>query len=444
MGRKRAHVPLNVFLNGRLVGVLRREATGAIDFRYEADWLAWDSTFPISLSLPLREDRYIGTPVINVFDNLLPDSDPIRKRVAERVGAEGTDAYSLLTALGHDCIGALQFLLDGIDPGPVGSADGKAVSEEDIADIIRNLASAPLGMSEDVDFRISIAGAQEKTALLRKDGGWFKPTGTTATTHILKPQIGTLPNGIDLSNSVENEYFCLKLLAALGVPTAAAEIADFDDRRTLVVERFDRLWTKDGRLLRRPQEDTCQALSIPSTRKYQSDGGPGVRDIVELLKGSDRPIEDIAAFMRANIVFWLIGATDGHAKNFSVFLSPGGRFSMTPLYDVLTAQPSLDANQIRRNQFKLAMSVGTNRHYEIADIVPRHFMQTAGDSGVADSLVQAILDDLAARALKTIDAVIETLPAGFPGAVADSVRRGVSQRLRLLDARTSAEDITLQ
>jgi serine/threonine-protein kinase HipA len=444
MGRKQAHVPLNVFLNGRPVGVLRREATGAIDFRYEADWLAWDSTFPISLSLPLREDRYIGTPVINVFDNLLPDSDPIRKRVAERVGAEGTDAYSLLTALGHDCVGALQFLPDGVDPGAVGSADGKAVSDDDIADIIKNLASAPLGMGEDEDFRISIAGAQEKTALLRKDGRWFKPMGTTATTHILKPQIGTLPNGVDLSNSVENEYFCLKLLAALGVPTATAEIADFGDRRTLVVERFDRLWAKDGRLLRRPQEDTCQALSIPPTRKYQSDGGPGIRDILELLKGSDRPIEDITTCLRANIVFWLIGATDGHAKNFSVFLGPGGRFSMTPLYDVLTAQPSLDANQIRRNKFKLAMSVGTNRHYAIAEIMPRHFMQTAGNSGVANSLVQAILDDLATHALKTIDAVIETLPAGFPGAVADSVRRGVSQRLRLLDASTTAEDTPLQ
>jgi serine/threonine-protein kinase HipA len=246
-------------------------------FRYEADWLAWDSSFPISLSLPLREDR-IGTPVINVFDNLLPDSDPIRRRVAERVGAEGTDAYSLLTAMGHDCVGALQFLPDGVDPGTVGSADGKAVSDDDIADIIKNLASAPLGMGEDEDFRISIAGAQEKTALLRKDGRWFKPTGTTATTHILKPQIGTLPNGVDLSNSVENEYLCLKLLAALGVPSATAEIADFGDRRTLVVERFDRLWTKDGGLLRRPQEDTSQPLSIPPTRKYQADGGPGVRD----------------------------------------------------------------------------------------------------------------------------------------------------------------------
>ena len=92
MTRSRAHAPLNVFLNSRLVGTLRRESTGAIDFQYAKDWLDWENTFPVSLSLPLREDRYIGAPVINVFDNLLPDSDAIRKRVAERVGAGGTDA----------------------------------------------------------------------------------------------------------------------------------------------------------------------------------------------------------------------------------------------------------------------------------------------------------------------------------------------------------------
>ena len=251
MARRPVHPPLNVFLNGRLVGVLHRESTGAIDFRYAGEWLQWRGTFPVSLSLPLREDRYIGAPVINVFDNLLPDNDAIRKRVAERVGAEGTDAYSMLAALGHDCVGALQFLPDGVDPGTPGSSEGKLVSKRDVAGIIENLTAAPLGLGEDEDFRISIAGAQEKTALLRKEGRWFKPIGTAATTHILKPQIGRLPNGVDLSNSVENEYLCLKLLEAFGVPAARAEIADFGRRRTLIVERFDRLWARDGRLLRR-------------------------------------------------------------------------------------------------------------------------------------------------------------------------------------------------
>lgn len=432
MARKRTYVPLNVFLNGRLVGVLRRESTGAIDFKYVREWLNWDNTFPVSLSLPLREDRYIGAPVINVFDNLLPDSDAIRKRVAERVGADGIDAYSLLAALGHDCVGALQFLPDGVDPGSPGAIDGTPVSDNDVATIINNLASAPLGMGEDEDFRISIAGAQEKTALLRVDGHWLKPSGTAATTHILKPQIGQLPNGVDLSNSVENEYLCLKLLAALGVPTANAEIADFGGRRTLVVERFDRRWTKDGRLLRLPQEDMCQALSVPPTRKYQSDGGPGMRDIIELLKGSDTPDDDIATFLRACILFWVLGATDGHAKNFSIAISPGGRFRLTPLYDVLTAQPSLDVGQIQQKKFKLAMSVGRSRHYPVNDIMPRHFMQTAALAGVGALLMKGIFEDLAGRAVATTDAIIATLPTGFPEQIAASVRSAIEARVRLL------------
>lgn len=432
MARKRAHVPLNVFLNSRHVGELRRETTGAIDFQYGRDWLDWRGTFPVSLSLPLREDRYIGAPVINVFDNLLPDSDVIRKRVAERVGADGTDAFSLLTALGHDCVGALQFLPDGIDPGPAGDANGKQVSDDEVADIIRNLAASPLGVGEDEDFRISIAGAQEKTALLRKDGRWFKPAGTSATTHILKPQIGQLPNGVDLSNSVENEYLCLKLLEAFGVSAAQVEIADFGERRTLIVERFDRLWTKDGRLLRLPQEDTCQALSIPPTKKYQSDGGPGMREIINLLKGSDTPEADIATFMRANIIFWLMGATDGHAKNFSIFISPGGRFRMTPLYDVLTAQPSLDDGQISRRKFKLAMSVGANRHYAIHDIVPRHFLQTAGMAGVGAQAMKAIFEDIATHAERQAEAVIAALPQDYPEQLVTSTMTALSHRTRLI------------
>lgn len=432
MARRRTHVPLNVFLNGRHVGVLRRESTGAIDFQYAGVWLGWDNAFPVSLSLPLREDRYIGAPVINVFDNLLPDSDAIRKRVAERVGAGGTDAYSLLTALGHDCVGALQFLPDGIDPGKAGTTEGKPVTDEEIASIVNNLAAAPLGMDQDEDFRISIAGAQEKTALLRKNGRWFKPAGTTATTHILKPQIGQLPNGIDLSHSVENEYFCLKLLAALGIPTANTEIADFGNKRTLIVERFDRLWTKDNRLLRLPQEDICQALSVPPTRKYQSDGGPSMRDIIELLKGSDTPDEDIATFMRACMIFWLLGATDGHAKNFSITLGPGGRFRLTPLYDVLTAQPSLDAGQIQQKKFKLAMSVGKNRHYLVNSIMPRHFLQTAELAGIGAPLMQALFEDLAATALDKTDAVISTLPRTFPEELVTSVRAVIAERTRLL------------
>jgi serine/threonine-protein kinase HipA len=437
MARRPTHEPLNVYLNARLVGRLRRETGGAIDFTYEPSWLAWENTMPVSLSLPLRESRYVGEPVVAVFDNLLPDSESLRRSIAERVLADGTDAFSLLTALGHDCVGALQFLPDGQEPGPAGVVAGKPVNANEIARLLGDLAAAPLGVGEDEDFRISIAGAQEKTALLYWKNAWHKPSGTAATTHILKPQIGRLPNGTDLSYSVENEYFCMKLTAALGLPTANVKMEDFGSKRALIVERFDRLWTRDNRLLRVPQEDCCQALSIPPARKYEVDGGPGPKDILALLRGSDEPDSDRIAFLRALIVFWLLGATDGHGKNFSIFLSPGARFRMTPLYDVLSVQPSVDANQIRLNQMKLAMAVGDNRHYVVHTIVPRHFLQTAAKSGIGPSVVKPLFGELLEKAPPAIEKVLNELPAGFPDQIADSITGGFQERLRRLEQPAS-------
>jgi serine/threonine-protein kinase HipA len=329
--RRRRYEPLRVLLNNRLVGHLHKAASGAVEFRYDPSWLGWEHALPVSLSLPLREDAFRGEAVTAVFDNLLPDSDALRRRVAEKVGAAGTDAYSLLAAIGRDCVGALQFIAadddhddDRHDDGHVLSGD--VLNDKAIEKLLKGLAQAPLGVTRDDDFRISVAGVQQKTALLRHDGKWLKPHGTTPTTHIFKTQIGELPNGIDLSNSVENEYYCLRLAAAFGLPVNHAEIATFGKTTALVIERFDRRWTKDGRLLRLPQEDCCQALSVPPTRKYQSDGGPGMVQLLNLLKGSDTPAEDQAALLKAQLFFWLIGATDGHAKNFSIFL---GRAEVT-------------------------------------------------------------------------------------------------------------------
>ncbi|MGB8129689.1 MAG: HipA N-terminal domain-containing protein, partial [Candidatus Angelobacter sp.] len=272
MARTRTHVPLDVFLNGRLVGRLTKDPGGSVSFTYHETWLAWENALPVSISLPLREDRYSGRAVTAVFDNLLPDNDDIRNRLAARVRAEGSDAYSLLSAIGRDCVGALQFLPEGTEPGPVGQIEGRALSDEEIAAILGNLNRTPLGVTEDEEFRISIAGAQEKTALLFWQDKWNAPHGSTATTHIFKPQIG-MRSDIDLSQSVENEHLCMKVTTALGLPTARTDIADFGGRRVLVVERFDRRWTADRRLLRLPQEDCCQALSVPPTAKYQAEGG---------------------------------------------------------------------------------------------------------------------------------------------------------------------------
>jgi serine/threonine-protein kinase HipA len=429
MARTRIRIPLSVYLNGRLVGKLQHEGSGAIDFKYDQRWLQWENAIPVSVSLPLREDRYIGAPVVAVFDNLLPDNEPIRRRLAERAGAAGYDAYHLLAAVGRDCVGALQFLPEGIEPAPAGTIDARALSDAEIADILADLGRSPLGVGHDQDFRISIAGAQEKTALLYWKNAWYLPHGTTATTHIFKPQIGQLANGIDLTNSVENEYLCLKLVGALGLPVANAEIADFAGKRVLVVERFDRRWTRDERLLRLPQEDCCQALSVPPSRKYESEAGPGIQDIAALLKGSDTPEIDQKTLFKAQIVFWMLGATDGHAKNFSIRLAPGGRFRLTPLYDIVSTQPSLDAKQICKNQMKLAMAIGAKRHYVVETILPRHFLQTAKRCEFPAKTVKTSIEELLDAGALKIDETLAQLPKGFPEAVATSIAQAAKHRL---------------
>lgn len=230
MPRRRQHEPLRVYLNNRLVGHLTKAPSGAIGFAYDESWLTWEHALPVSLSLPLRETPYRGEPVAAVFENLLPDLDNLRRRVAEKVGARGTDAYSLLAAIGRDCVGALQFIAgDGEAVNTTTAIEGERADDEAIGRLLRGLVQAPLGLERDDAFRISVAGAQEKTALLYHEGRWLKPRGTTPTTHILKTQIGQLPSGIDLSNSVENEYYCLKLIGAFGLPVNSAEIQAFGE-----------------------------------------------------------------------------------------------------------------------------------------------------------------------------------------------------------------------
>ncbi|NSY41187.1 type II toxin-antitoxin system HipA family toxin [Leisingera sp. ANG59] len=418
---------MQVLLNGRKVGALRLAGSGAISFAYDPEWLAWEHAMPISLSLPLREEAHQGGPVIAYLENLLPDNQAIRERVAVRVRAGGTDAWHMLEKIGRDCVGALQFAAGEVSG--TGALEGEPVTEAQIAGMLRNLASAPLGLEEEDDFRISIAGAQEKTALLHHEGDWIRPSGMTPTTHILKTQLGVLPAGIDLSDSVENEFFCMSFCHAMGMDVAEVEIMDFEDVRSLVVTRFDRRWTRGGRLIRLPQEDFCQALSVPPSQKYQMDGGPGIAEGIGLLTGSDDPEADQRAFFRAQVLFWLLGATDGHAKNFSIALRPGG-FRMTPLYDVLSAQKAVEDGQIRQNRMRLAMAV--DGHYRINEVVPRHFLQAAKAAGYGLALAEEVLSEIVLQLEPALQNTVDNLPAGFPQLLSESIANGIRRRASAL------------
>jgi len=399
-------------MNTARVGRLERSPSGSLAFQYATEWLADPKAIPISLSLPLREDQYTEERVSPYFDNLLPDNTEIRRRIAETTEAADASIFELLRVIGRDCIGALQLLPEDEAAPTVGRATGEVVTPKAIHDILERLPIEPAG-SRAEPFRISIAGAQNKTAFLKLQKQWLKPSGSTPTTHIFKPPIGKLPQGVDLTQSVQNEWLCLALAQALGLPVARTQMQTFKGLACLVVERFDRRWSADEqRLLRLPQEDLCQALRTPPLRKYESQGGPGIARIMDFLNGSDHPEEDRAQFMRAQLVFYLLGGVDGHAKNFSIHLTRAG-FRLTPLYDVMTIWPALQSGQIRWKNIKMAMTVGKSRHYEPQIIQKRHWFETAKQSGFDARVLERLMEDLQVR-LKALLQNPLVLPKGFP------------------------------
>jgi len=285
------------------------------------------------------------------------------------------------------------------------------------------------GAQEDLNaFRISIAGAQEKTALLRIKSKWHEPRGATPTTHILKLPLGSVgAMQADLSESVENEWLCGQILRELGFRVARSEMAVFGATKALVVERFDRQWMGDGRWLARlPQEDFCQALGVSPQKKYESDGGPGIADGLKLLSGSAKSNEDREQFLLAQLAFWLLAAIDGHAKNFSISINRGDAYHLTPLYDVLSAWPIIgrSANQLQRQRASLAMGIRSrNMHYRIAEIHAQHFLEQASRSGVPK--VQDKMLALVANVPAALDAVQKRLDSKFPPALWEKVSRGM-------------------
>ena len=290
----------------------------------------------------------------------------------------------------------------------------------------------------DDDLRISLAGAQEKTALLWWEGKWQMPLGATPTTHIFKLPLGLVGGRkADFTTSVDNEWLCLQILKAYGLNVADATIASFGEQRVLVVERFDRRISEDGRwLMRLPQEDFCQAAGVSPHLKYESDGGPGLGALFTTLRQSVNAEEDMRTLLASQILFWLLRAPDGHAKNFSLHILPGGRFRLTPLYDVMSAYPVLGSgpDQWSPHELRLAMAVlGKNRHYAMSQIQRRHFNTTARKLGYADS-AEPIITDILARTPAVMAEVGAKLPEGFSQRVADSVLGGLEEAMRKLQA----------
>lgn len=428
---------LFVYMNGLEVGEYIQHRGGAQEFIYSDAWLAKkENAIPLSLSLPLTDKKHKGDVVYNYFENLLPDSKAIRKRIQARLGAETDQPFDLLSHIGRDCVGAVQLLTEQAAVN-VKQIEGEALSDSDIAEELSNYQTLPLGMSREKDFRISLAGAQEKTALLRHENQWLRPIGPTPTTHIFKLPIGRIEHsGMDLSASVENEWLCLQLLKAFGLPVPAATIATFEATKVLVVERFDRELAEDKSwIIRKPQEDLCQALGIAPGLKYESDGGPGMSQIMQVLASSIQPELDRNQFMQTVFLFWLLGAIDGHAKNFSLFLKQGGRFQLTPIYDVISAYPLASNRQIEYQDLKMAMALHSkNTHYRWHTLLPRHWLAEAKRNDFPGTGMQDIMNEVLNRLDSVIDTVGSSLPEGFPEDIARPIFEGMRKAAARCDS----------
>lgn len=444
MGRRSHSETMTLWANGDFVGRWTVPARGETELQYDAGWRASPYGRPISLSLPFTTNNgpLKGDKVTHYFENLLPDSDLIRKRIAARFKTGSVEVFDLLAAIGRDCVGALQLLPEGELPSGVGQIDGVVVDDDAIERHLLEMVTPDrfAGTQDpDDDFRISLAGAQEKDAFLWWNGKWMKPRGATPTTHIFKLPIGLIGGRqADFSTSVDNEWLCLRLFKAYGLPTAEAQIATFGKQRVLVVERFDRVVSSDGeRLFRLVQEDFCQATGTSPLIKYENEGGPGLKQLFAIVGQSLEAEHDLRVLMASQIMFWMLRAPDGHAKNFSIQLQTGeaGWFRLAPMYDVMSAYPVIGngPSQWATQDLKLAMALlGKNRHYTMHDIQRRHFNSTAQKVGYGEN-AEPLLQELIARTPAAVAQVQAELPPGFSQKVADKVLGGLLNAARALE-----------
>ena len=434
---------LSVYMNGYLIGTLVQERNGGHTFTYHATWLATADARPISLSMPLRQEKYEGAEVFNFFDNLLPDNRNIRERVAAKFQAKSLQPFDLLYEIGRDCVGALMLLPAGEVMPDIRVISGQALNGRELTDVLSSYQSAAAtGEHVESEFRISIAGAQEKTALLKYNDHWQLPLGVTPTTHIFKLPIGTIQSHshtLDLTDSVENEWLCMRLAQAYGLNAARCDIVKTRDIKALAVERFDRRLARDGSwIVRLPQEDFCQIQGMSSALKYESDGGPDIANIMQILLGSDEAEQDREHFMKSQVLFWLLAATDGHAKNFSIFIQPGGGYRLTPLYDILSCYPMTGGRGLAKQDIKLAMSLSSTKKgkkYHWQQIFPRHFLATAKKCGFDEDKMQAILTEFFEKTPAVLQQVRAELPADFPEKISRAILGGIESLYGRLNAQ---------
>lgn len=357
----------------------------------------------LSLSLPVRAERFPQGVVRAFLDGLLPEGEP-RRAIARDVGTPPGDTYGLIRALGRDCAGALVIQpADEPAPPPATTTTAEPLSDDELESLIRDLRSAPLGVGGRV--RISLAGVQEKLVLTcMPDGRWGRPVDGTPSTHILKPEIASYPQ------TVENEALCMRIAKHLGVDAAHLETTEIAGRKLLVVERFDRHVAQNGTVIRLHQEDLCQATGTPPESKYEEDGGPSLQAIARVLATVSGP-DSLERLLECVVIHCLVGNGDAHAKNYSLLHDQAGSLQLSPLYDVLST--------LHYGDDHLAMRVDDVQR--LSRVTGGRIVKEAQRWGMRGTTASDIVASLLSNVADAIDAAMDETP-GTPDKLVELIR----------------------
>ena len=415
---------LAVLLRGQIAAALHLTTAGKLRLRYDDSYRADPAATPLSVSMPLSSAAYDDSVVTPWLWGLLPDDREVLRRWGREFSVSSASPFALLgTPIGRDCPGAVQLC----PPSEVGALSERAteaelMNEADIAVRLRDLrANRALWLGSDFRGQFSLGGAQAKTALHRSDGQWYRASGSLPSTHILKPAIAEYPW------SQVNEHLCLAAAAKAGLLAVQTSLETFEDETAIVVERFDRLW-RGAQVERLHQEDLCQALSVHPDHKYQSDGGPGLREVSGLLRSvvpGRLAASDLWRFVDALAFNWLIAGTDAHAKNYALLLH-GSWARLAPLFDIASFLPYDDTNG---HKVSLAMKIGDGYRLTRADR-PGAWLKSASELGLDADDVVARVADLARRVAAAV------AEAAADPAIADCGADDFAERLvELIDGR---------
>lgn len=380
---------LLILIEGALVGRINADRAGRLSMKYETRWRESPRGHSLSVSMPLAQLTYPHKVAMPYLWNLLPENPNVLQRWAQEYHVSAGNPFKLLAYVGADVPGAAQLIppqrLEEIQSARQPTIDW--MTNDEFAQRLRQLRDDIAAVRRPGDRgKMSLPGAQAKTAFYRdvEKNRWGVPSGRTPTTHIIKPCVP------GFKGLVENEHLCQNIAARLGMPAAHSSVLQLDEPY-IVVERYDRLPPPpDSALVQRiHQEDICQALGLMPGKKYQEEGGPGIAQIVTLIRRvSSNPEEDVERFIRANMLNYFIGGTDAHAKNYSLLIDSGDEIRLAPLYDISSQLPYPDL--IRQ---RVSMKIG--EHYDIARVGIKDWRKMARTCAIEEDHILTLLTDMA-------------------------------------------------